>query len=362
MVIRDIDPASPAFVARAVEDWMETKPVSVSLAILAELDLLVGVEGSLCRQSVRPFSVEYRTGCGGTAFACRPRELHQAARAALDRYREEVARSLALRGAPGSPLPIRLRRATEEDFPALLTFVREIPELQALGPDERWRSRLYGWLLARQDTSLFLLAHDEGEPAGFAYTTWKEADRGRLCALAVHPRVRRRGVGTHLLSECLRVFRREGVRSVSVVVPATAREFLGARGGIVRQECLSAEFVLRQRPAPSKPSVNDLGVLHLRRDALRAEVLRVERAIEALGDQMARKACPFRIGQVVQSALPPRGRFRVVEINCGDIRDEGASVEWRLRGSLVVAEGDPDLYETEFSEADYHFGSLRSAE
>jgi hypothetical protein len=108
--------------------------------------------------------------------------------------------------------------------------------------------------------------------------------------------------------------------------------------------------------------LKDLEILHLCRGALRAEIERVEREMEGLGDQMAREACPFRVGQVVESTLPPRGRFRVVEILCGDIRDEGASVGWRLRGSLVVAEGDPDLYEAEFSEADYHYGCLRGAE
>src|ERR1044072_3254820 len=40
------------------------------------------------------------------------------------------------------------------------------------------------------------------------------------------------------------------------------------------------------------------------------------------------------------------------------VRDQGATVEWCLRANLIAAEGAPDLYESDFSAADYRHGWL----
>ena len=362
MIIRDIDPASHAYIARAVQTWGESKPVSVSLSILEEVGLLVNLKGSLRRESILPFSVQYQRDDGKIGFACTPRELHQAARQALSRYREEVARALSCRDDPGSPLPIRLRRASESDFRALLDFAHEVPELQVLASDARFPACLSSWLVSRHERSLFLLAHDEGDLVGFVYTTWKQVAEGTLHALALHPRVRRRGVGRELFSECLEVLRIAGVFTLRTVAPASARNFITSCGGAVQDECIRAEFTLRNDLRKVKNRLNDLEILYLRREALFSEAEKVKREMEALADQMAREACPFRVGQAVKSTLPPRGRFRVIEITCDDIRDEGARVEWRIRGTLMVADGDLDVYEADFTGADYRFGNLTGDE
>jgi GNAT superfamily N-acetyltransferase len=143
---------------------------------------------------------------------------------------------------------LRLRPATREDVPVILSLVRELatyeraPEAVAateadylrdgFGPEPRFKAIIAEW---------------DGEPAGFAlwffnWSTWLGRPGLYLEDLYVRPRLRRHGIGKALLLELARVAVAEGCGRFQWQVldwNEPAIEFYRSLGGEILREWLT---------------------------------------------------------------------------------------------------------------------------
>lgn len=126
-----------------------------------------------------------------------------------------------------------INRAGVKDHGVVTTLLIDIAKLEGWQPEvdrDRW-DRIIAQLLD-SDAWLFLLAYEEGEPAGLAVVNWSITlkggrDQGRLMALIVEDGYRRRGVGTRLMEEMLGAARRRGCQAFEASVE-TADETVAA--------------------------------------------------------------------------------------------------------------------------------------
>jgi GNAT superfamily N-acetyltransferase len=143
---------------------------------------------------------------------------------------------------------LRLRPATREDVPVILSLVRELatyeraPEAvsateadflrDGFGPEPRFKAIVAEW---------------EGEPAGFAlwffnWSTWLGRPGLYLEDLYVRPRLRRNGIGKALLLELARIAVAEGCGRFQWQVldwNEPAIEFYRSLGGEILREWLT---------------------------------------------------------------------------------------------------------------------------
>ncbi len=111
---------------------------------------------------------------------------------------------------------IIIRQAVEKDVPLILSFIRELAEYerlseQAVVTEDVLRESLFG----RHPAAEVVLAHWEGEPAGFAviftsFSTFLGRSGIYLEDLFVRPEMRRRGIGRALLVHLARLARERG--------------------------------------------------------------------------------------------------------------------------------------------------------
>lgn len=114
---------------------------------------------------------------------------------------------MSARSGPG----VVLRRATPDDAPLVLEFIRQLAEYEGLldkvaATDAKVRESLFG----EQPAAFAIIAECDGEPAGFAvyffsYSTFQAARGLYLEDLFVLPRFRGRGLGQRLLAELARI-------------------------------------------------------------------------------------------------------------------------------------------------------------
>ena len=112
---------------------------------------------------------------------------------------------------PASHPPIRIVPAEEKDVPLILSFIRGIAEYERLShevvADEALlRESLFG----EKPGAEVLIAHYEGEPAGFAiffhnYSTFLARSGLYLEDIFVWPRFRRSGIGRALLQRVAQI-------------------------------------------------------------------------------------------------------------------------------------------------------------
>jgi GNAT superfamily N-acetyltransferase len=102
---------------------------------------------------------------------------------------------------------VRISRATERDVPLILQFIRELAEYER-APDEAVATveGLTAALFGDQPQAEVLLAHFDGEPAGFAlffynFSTWTGKRGIYLEDIFVRPPLRRHGIGAALFRE-----------------------------------------------------------------------------------------------------------------------------------------------------------------
>lgn len=110
----------------------------------------------------------------------------------------------------------RIREATEEDVPLILSFVRELAEYEKLShevvaTEEGLRENLFG---ERRYAEVLIAEHD-GSPAGFAlffhnFSTFLGRPGIYLEDLYVNPAFRGAGIGKKLLTHLARLAKRRG--------------------------------------------------------------------------------------------------------------------------------------------------------
>jgi len=128
---------------------------------------------------------------------------------------------------PGAKRMAEINRAGVKDHGVVTTLLIDIAKLEGWHPEvdrDLW-DRIIAQLLD-SDRWLFLLAYEEGEPAGLAVANWSitlkgARDQGRLMALIVEEGYRRRGVGTRLMEEMLSSARRRGCQAFEALVETT---------------------------------------------------------------------------------------------------------------------------------------------
>ena len=112
--------------------------------------------------------------------------------------------------------PLTIRRATEQDVPVLLDFIRELAQYERLThllaiTERQLAQELFG-ANSRVEA---LLAHCDGEPAAFAvyfhnFSTFLGRKGLYLEDLYVRPEYRRRGYGRAMLVELARIAHERG--------------------------------------------------------------------------------------------------------------------------------------------------------
>jgi GNAT superfamily N-acetyltransferase len=102
---------------------------------------------------------------------------------------------------------VRISRATERDVPLILQLIRELAEYER-APTEAVATveALNAALFAEPPAAEVLLAHFDGEPAGFAFffynfSTWTGKRGIYLEDIFVRPAMRRHGIGRLLFKE-----------------------------------------------------------------------------------------------------------------------------------------------------------------
>jgi GNAT superfamily N-acetyltransferase len=111
---------------------------------------------------------------------------------------------------------LNIRKATANDIPLILEFIRELaeyeraPEEAVATPEDLWRDGFSG-----EPRFYVEIAEWDGEPAGFAlwffnYSTWQGKPGLYLEDLFVRPRFRRKGIGRALLVHLARVAVKKG--------------------------------------------------------------------------------------------------------------------------------------------------------
>jgi GNAT superfamily N-acetyltransferase len=102
---------------------------------------------------------------------------------------------------------VRVSSATERDVPLVLQFIRELAEYER-APNEAVATveALNAALFADPPAAEVLLAHFDGEPAGFAlffynFSTWTGKRGIYLEDIFVRPAMRRHGIGARLFRE-----------------------------------------------------------------------------------------------------------------------------------------------------------------
>src|SRR6266404_3851406 len=112
---------------------------------------------------------------------------------------------------------LTIRPANKSDVPLIVEFIRELaeferePQAAVVTPEDLIRD---GFTEGRAPKFQVLLAHWDGEPAGFAfyffnYSTWIGKPGLYLEDLFVRPHMRGRGIGKALLAQLAQVASRE---------------------------------------------------------------------------------------------------------------------------------------------------------
>ena len=110
-----------------------------------------------------------------------------------------------------NPRMLNIRRATSQDIPLILEFIRELaeyeraPEEAVATPEDLRRDGFSG-----EPRFYVEIAEWDGEPAGFAlwffnYSTWQGKPGIYLEDLFVRPRFRKKGIGKALLTSLAKV-------------------------------------------------------------------------------------------------------------------------------------------------------------
>lgn len=104
---------------------------------------------------------------------------------------------------------VQVRPVRPADFQALAT-------LDALDFHPLWRNSVEKLERWRKTLSYFVVAVAGEGPVGYCYCSVGEKGRGYLIRMAVHPAWQGQGIGTRLVVEAVRFFRRAGVRRVTL--------------------------------------------------------------------------------------------------------------------------------------------------
>ena len=124
---------------------------------------------------------------------------------------------------PGGQM-VEIARAGVKDHGVVTALLVEFARHQGWTPEvdrDRWDGVIAQ--LLNSDGWLFLLAMEDGEPAGLAAVNWfltlyGSREQGRLMALIVEEKRQKRGTGTRLMEEVLSLARRRGCRALEVCV------------------------------------------------------------------------------------------------------------------------------------------------
>ncbi len=101
---------------------------------------------------------------------------------------------------------VRVRPFTPADLDGVLA-------VEALAFDQLWRYDAPGFLDIAREYPYFVIAEDEAGVVGYQFNALDQA-AGYLVRIAVHSRVRGRGVGVRLLAEAMDYFARAGVTRI----------------------------------------------------------------------------------------------------------------------------------------------------
>lgn len=125
---------------------------------------------------------------------------------------------------PGGMQMVEIERAGVKNHGVVTALLIDFARHQGWTPEvdrDRW-DRVIAQLL-NSDGWFFLLAIEDGEPAGLAAVNWfitlhGSREQGRLMALIVDKKHQRRGTGSKLMEEVLSLARRRGCRELEVCV------------------------------------------------------------------------------------------------------------------------------------------------
>jgi GNAT superfamily N-acetyltransferase len=111
---------------------------------------------------------------------------------------------------------LEIRAATEDDFPLILSLIKELAEYERLSHEVvATEESLRHWLFGERPVAEVLIGHHGGEPAGFAlffhsFSTFLGKPGIYLEDLYVRPEFRGAGIGRALLVHLARLARERG--------------------------------------------------------------------------------------------------------------------------------------------------------
>jgi [ribosomal protein S18]-alanine N-acetyltransferase len=113
----------------------------------------------------------------------------------------------------GAPTGVHVRRMAAADVAAVAALEAEVFTTP-------WSVETFASLLDRPNLELLVLDHERDGVIGYA-VLWCILDQGELANVAVTPRLRGRGLGTHLLARVFDVARERGIQTMFLEVRAS---------------------------------------------------------------------------------------------------------------------------------------------
>ncbi|MFH0986533.1 MAG: GNAT family N-acetyltransferase [Candidatus Micrarchaeota archaeon] len=108
---------------------------------------------------------------------------------------------------------IQIRRATLKDFNKTYYLADRIPELKVSDKEPFMDKQEFMFAMKNPD-GVFLIAEENGKIVGFTYSSIKIRGKEKIACfvyLAVHPKYRKKGIGTILWDERLKRLRKRKV-------------------------------------------------------------------------------------------------------------------------------------------------------
>lgn len=118
----------------------------------------------------------------------------------------------------GAPAGVRVRRMGAADVEAVAGIEADVFTTP-------WSAETFAGLLDRPNLELLVLEDEREGVIGYG-VLWCILDQGELANVAVTPRLRGRGLGTHLLARVLDLARERGVHTIFLEVRASNQQAL----------------------------------------------------------------------------------------------------------------------------------------